>query len=66
MAKEAPQPKQIPFAFNNADSDTSALELVYMVYPDWKTDPGLVDIVRFTGGIMNTVGRPLDLHLPDD
>lgn len=48
-------PKQLALSYNAADSDNSALDLVYQVYPHWKIDPGPVKIIRFTGGIMNTV-----------
>ena len=41
--------------YNKNDTETSARELVYEVYPQWKTDPGTVVITRFTEGIMNDV-----------
>lgn len=59
MAKEATIPKQIALSYDEADSDASARDLVYQVHPSWKTDAGLVEIKRFTGGIMNTVSVAL-------
>lgn len=48
--------RHIPLSFNHFHSERSTLELVYALYPDWKTHQGPVKIVRFTDGIMNTVG----------
>lgn len=45
----------IPMFYDPSKGDQSALELVYEFYPGWKTDDGSVNLVRFTGGIMNTV-----------
>ena len=59
MAKEAPLPKQIALSYNEAESDASARDLVFELYPSWKTEPGAVKIKRFTEGIMNTVGNTL-------
>lgn len=47
---------RIPFSYDPSKGDASALDLIYMLYPDWKTKKGSVNVVRFTGGIMNTVG----------
>lgn len=48
-------PKQLALSYNAADSENSALDLVYQVHPHWKNDLGPVKIMRFTDGIMNTV-----------
>lgn len=48
--------RHIPLSFNHFDSEKSTLELIYNLYPEWKIRPGPVKIVRFTDGIMNTVG----------
>jgi ethanolamine kinase len=61
MAKQVTSDKgrvaidRIQLSYNEANSDASALELVYTVCPQWRTDPGRVKIVPFTDGIMNTV-----------
>lgn len=59
MAEKAVSIRQLSLLYNDADSETSARDLVYEVRPNWKTDPGSVEIVRFTGGIMNAVGHLL-------
>jgi hypothetical protein len=46
----------IPFSYDHSKGEASALELVFTLYPGWKTAPGPVNVVRFTDGIMNTVG----------
>ena len=48
--------KYIESRYDHAHSETSALDLIYEVAPQWRIDPGPVKIVRFTDGIMNTVG----------
>lgn len=46
----------IPLSYDHTNSEKSTLELAHALYPEWKTHPGPVNIVRFTDGIMNTVG----------
>ena len=50
--------QRIPLTYDHNDGDASALDLVLKLNPDWKTDQGRVNIVRLTGGIMNTVRPP--------
>ena len=45
----------IPLSYNNADSQTSALRLVLILFPNWENDEGKIEFVRFTDGITNTV-----------
>jgi len=47
--------RHLPLSYEHFDSENTALELVHTLYPEWKTLPGPVKIVRFTDGIMNTV-----------
>ncbi|KAK0507724.1 hypothetical protein JMJ35_009613 [Cladonia borealis] len=47
--------RRIPLSYDFVKGDASALDLVFMLYPNWKADHGQVNIVRFTGGIMNTL-----------
>jgi ethanolamine kinase len=47
----------IPLTFDNGDADECALELAYAYNPSWKTSEGVVDIVRFTDGITNTLSK---------
>ena len=47
--------KALAMTYSNANSDESALKLVYSIRPEWVARPGPVKIVRFTDGIMNTV-----------
>lgn len=49
--------RHIAQSYNNADSDGSALKLVYTLYPEWQLEEGKVEFVRFTDGITNTVRR---------
>ena len=53
----------IAFSYSSANSDGSALELVYNLYSSWKTDPGPVEVFHFTEGIMNTVRCPEKLRI---
>lgn len=47
--------RNLAMTYSSADSEGSALKLVYHLRPEWETTPGTVNIIRFTGGIMNTV-----------
>ena len=47
--------KALTMTYSSANSDESALKLVYSIRPEWEARPGPVHIVRFTEGIMNTV-----------
>ena len=45
----------IHLAYNNADSETSAMRLVLSVHPEWEGSDGPIEVSRFTDGITNTV-----------
>ncbi|KAI9730495.1 MAG: hypothetical protein M1834_005736 [Cirrosporium novae-zelandiae] len=45
----------IPFSYNNADSQSSALRLILSLFPDWEHAEGEIEFVRFTDGITNTL-----------
>jgi len=45
----------LSMTYSDADSEESALKLVHSVSPAWESNPGTVEVVRFTDGIMNTV-----------
>ncbi|KAL1302871.1 hypothetical protein AAFC00_003199 [Neodothiora populina] len=47
--------RHINSRYNNADSEQSALHLLYALYPDWEHSEGSVEFVRFTDGITNTL-----------
>jgi ethanolamine kinase len=47
--------RYIPLSHNSADSQASALRLLFALFPDWETSEGKVELVRFTDGITNTV-----------
>lgn len=47
--------RNLAMTYSSADSEGSALKLVYQLRPEWETTPGTVSIIRFIGGIMNTV-----------
>lgn len=47
--------RNLAMTYSSADPEGSALKLVYHLRPEWETTPGTVNIIRFTGGIMNTV-----------
>ena len=55
MKNEAKPIRELLLAYNEADFESSAREIVFEIKPQWKTDPGPVVIHRFTEGIMNTV-----------
>ena len=44
----------IPFTYDPADSQASALKLIYTIAPHWANDDN-VEFVRFTDGITNTL-----------
>ena len=43
--------------YDTANSYSSALKLVFALYPHWQHEKGDVEFVRFTDGITNTVRR---------
>ena len=45
----------LPLTYHHADSDASALRLVFTLFPTWEKDPGEVTFTRFTDGITNTL-----------
>ncbi|TVY85128.1 Ethanolamine kinase [Lachnellula suecica] len=45
----------IPLSYNQAESRTSALRLVYTIRPEWEHTDGQIELVRFTDGITNTL-----------
>lgn len=55
--------RYIPCSFDRSNADTSVLELVFKIHPDWKIDSGLVNVVRLKGGITNAVSFPLSHFL---
>lgn len=52
---EIVEAKRLPISFNESEPNASALQLVYIIRPDWETGPGSIDIHRFTAGVMNTL-----------
>lgn len=54
--------RHIPLSFSNADSQTSALRLVLALFPEWEHEEGMVEFIRFTDGITNTVCTPTILE----
>ncbi|MCJ1314123.1 hypothetical protein MMC25_007803 [Agyrium rufum] len=48
--------KYIPILHDPLDSDTSALQLVLELFPEWGKSEGEVKFTRFTDGITNAVG----------
>ena len=46
---------RIELSFGHANLDPSTLNLVHSSSSEWKINPSLVEIVQFSGGIMNTV-----------
>ncbi|KAI9843342.1 MAG: hypothetical protein M1837_006468 [Sclerophora amabilis] len=61
MSPSATQPspsagfRRIPLSYNNAESETSALRLIYALCPGWENEEGEVMFERFTDGITNTL-----------
>jgi hypothetical protein len=49
--------KYLPLSYDPINSDVSARELIYALYPEWETSPGDVEFVRFKEGITNNVSR---------
>lgn len=47
--------KHIPLPYDNGNSEASALQLVYALFPNWEHDEGDTKLIRFTDGITNTV-----------
>ncbi|KAI9754645.1 MAG: hypothetical protein M4579_004608 [Chaenotheca gracillima] len=56
-SKPAPmaQLRQLPLSYNNAESHTSALRLIFSLFPEWETEEGEIEFTRFTDGITNTL-----------
>lgn len=58
---------RIPLSYDNKASEQSALELVFAFDPALKTDPGDIEIIKFTDGITNNVGLlPAGKPAPQD
>lgn len=53
--------RRIPLKYDHDRGNESALELVFMLFPEWEIDRDQVKIIQFTEGIMNTVGLSADL-----
>ena len=47
--------RSLPLSYNSADSHSSALRLLFSLFPEWETDEGEIKLTRFTDGITNTV-----------
>ncbi|KAL8793525.1 MAG: hypothetical protein Q9195_003898 [Heterodermia aff. obscurata] len=47
--------RHIKLSYDNADSDATALKLVFALDPTWEHDEGQVHVIRFTDGITNTL-----------
>jgi ethanolamine kinase len=47
--------RYIPLSYDSADSQQSALRLVFAIRPDWQEPGSKVEFVRFTDGITNTL-----------
>ena len=47
--------RHIPLSYNNADSQGSALRLLFTLFPEWEHAEGEIKFIRFTDGITNTV-----------
>lgn len=56
--------RHIPLSYENANSDASALKLVFALHPDWEHEEGEVKLIRFTDGITNTVRCCVPDHRP--
>ncbi|KAK4988983.1 hypothetical protein LTR50_003579 [Elasticomyces elasticus] len=50
--------RYIPLAYDNTDSEGSALRLVHTLFPEWKASDEPVSFVKFTDGITNTASSP--------
>ena len=47
--------RRISLAYNNAESESSALRLVYAIEPKWREEEGEIEVTKFTDGITNNV-----------
>ena len=47
--------RHLSLRYNNADSQSSALRLVFSLFPEWEHSEGKVEFIRFKDGITNTV-----------
>jgi ethanolamine kinase len=47
--------RRISLSYNNAESESSALRLVYAIEPKWREEEGEIEVTRFTDGITNNV-----------
>lgn len=45
----------INLSYDNTESERSARQLVFTLYPEWESSPGEIEFVRFKDGITNTV-----------
>jgi hypothetical protein len=46
---------RIPLSYDSKNPEQSARELVFAFDPAWKTEPGDIEIIKFTDGITNNV-----------
>lgn len=60
MAMETVYTRQIPLAYNAADSYMRAIKLMYGVYPPWEIDLDPIIMLRFTEGITDPGRHPLE------
>ena len=47
--------KYLCLSYDPTNSEASARELLFALYPEWETSPGSVEFVRFKEGITNNV-----------
>lgn len=47
--------RHLDLHYDSADSENSALGLIYKLLPEWERSEGKVEFIRFTDGITNTV-----------
>ena len=52
---ERPKLRHLSASFNNGDLHSSALRLIFALFPGWEHDEGEIKFTRFTDGITNTV-----------
>ncbi|KAF2832964.1 kinase-like protein [Ophiobolus disseminans] len=55
--------RHIPQYYDNADSDNSALNLIFTLRPEWRESKDTVKLIRFTDGITNTLLKAVN-NLP--
>ena len=54
---ERPKLRHLSASFNNADLHSSALRLIFALFPIWEQEEGEIKFTRFTDGITNTVSQ---------